>query len=477
MQRRLIIALVGIALAAVLLVGAGVLILAQVGAREDTEADVLNRLAALAGLVEQGGSFDNIRSLDDTRTAFELTDLDLVLVEGDGQAHRLLLGLGAGRPGRRRGIPVADEVFINLDNDQLAQFQTGESVLLDGPETVRTVVGIRQLEFDGLQLRADQSVGIIAGQGVVTIGRQARVWFLVSALVVLVGSLIAAWVLARRLSKPIKEIEQATADIAAGDFTVQVRATGSDELGDLGRSVNRMARDLERSKALDQQFLMSVSHDLRTPLTAIAGYAEALRDGAVDDPVHTGEIIGNHADRLERLVGDLLDLARLDANRFALHMQPLDIGVAVGRTVAGLLPLAEQHGLALTFSNDGPLEVRADPHRLAQVVGNVVENAIKFARHEIVASVSSNGAGAVIEIADDGPGIAAEDLPHVFERLYVSRSQPDRAENPTGMGLAIVRELMAAMGGSVTATSEPGTGTTLTLKLPDTDAAIPFVKS
>lgn len=468
MQRRLIIALVGIALAAVLLVGAGVLILAQVGARGDTEADVLNRLAALAGLVEQGGSFDNIRSLDDTRTAFDLTDLDLVLVQGNGDAHQLLLG-GVLRPGRRRGIPVADEVFVTLDDNQLAQFRTGESVLLDGPETVRSVIGIRRLEFEGLQLRADQSVGIIAGQGVVTIGRQAKVWFLVSALAVLVGSLIAAWVLARRLSKPIKEIEQATADIAAGDFTVQVKATGSDELGDLGRSVNRMARDLQRSKVLDQQFLMSVSHDLRTPLTAITGYAEALRDGAVDDPVHTGEIIGNHADRLERLVGDLLDLARLDANRFTLDMQPLDIGVAVGRTVAGLLPLAEQHGLVMTFNNDGPLEVRADPHRLAQVVGNVVENAIKFARHEIVASVSSNGSGAVIKIADDGPGIAAEDLPHVFERLYVSRSQPERAENPTGMGLAIVRELMGAMGGSVAATSEPGTGTTLTLKLPDAD--------
>jgi signal transduction histidine kinase len=191
-----------------------------------------------------------------------------------------------------------------------------------------------------------------------------------------------------------------------------------------------------------------------------------LSDGAVDDPIHAGNVIGNHADRLERLVGDLLDLAKLDANRFQLHLQPFDIGVAVGRTVAGLVPSAERFGLELTFANSGPLIAQADPDRLAQVVANVVDNAIKFARSHVATSVSPNGTHALIEISDDGPGILPEDLPHVFERLYVSSSQPTRAENPNGMGLAIVRELTTAMGGSVAASAGPDGGTIVTLRVP-----------
>lgn len=464
MQRRLVTALVGIALASVVFVGAGVLVLAQLGARGDTEAEIRNQIAALTGLVDRRDSLDSLRSLEATRRAFDLDDLDFVFIRSDGEARRLGLDSRGRAPGPRHGIPVAGEVAFTLDEELFERFRSGEVVLV--PSGSGEVIGIQQLEVSDVVLDDGEAIGIMAVQGVVTIGRQARVWFVLSAIVVLVGSFVAAWVLARRLSRPIKEIEHATAAIAAGDFTVQVTATGDDELADLGRSVNRMAQDLQRSKALDQQFLMSVSHDLRTPLTAIAGYAEALRDGAVDDPVHTGEVIGSHANRLERLVGDLLDLARLDANRFTFDMRALDLVVTVGRTVAGLVPSARQHDVSLVFEPVPPIDVVADPDRLAQVIGNVIENAVKFAADEIVVSVSAGDSTAVVEIVDDGPGIAAADLPHVFERLYVSRSQPERAENPTGMGLAIARELTAAMGGTVVASSGPGAGTTMRIELP-----------
>ena len=486
MQRRLMFALVGIALAAVLLVGAGVLVLAQIGAREDTESEVRDRLDAVADLVDRPTSLESFRSLEGTRNAFGLADLDFVIVEDDGEVRRLLPILAAARGQGRRPTPpvdeevlaeddvgrwpaalVGDEVLLTLTEDDMARYGNGETVVVGRQgNNHQDVIAIRRMDTENTLLADLPSVAIIARQGVVTVGSQARAWFLVSAIVVLAGSGFAAWILARRLSKPIKEIEQATASIAAGDFTVRVGAKSSDELGDLGRSVNRMARDLERSKALDQQFLMSVSHDLRTPLTAIAGYAEALSDGAVDDARRTGEIIGNHAERLERLVGDLLDLAKLDANRFALDLRTLDVGVNVGRTVAGLLPRAEQHLLALSFHHQGPVEAEADPDRLAQVVSNVIENAITFARHQIVTTVSTDGSSVVIEVVDDGPGIAEEDLPHVFERLYVSKSQPVRAENSTGIGLAIVRELMTAMGGSVWAERGPSGGTKIVLLLP-----------
>lgn len=480
MQRRLIIALVGIALAAVVLVGAGVLVLAQIGARDQTRDEVEEQLEALTDELSESFSGGPGRSLDRLRQAFDLRRLEYVLVDADGTVS-VAQSTAVSERGRRPtafGLTPGDEID-QLDAESLAALHAGESVFaeIDNDGTV-SVRGIRLLDLElalvnsQLQDQAEgqeTSAGLIVSRNVVTVANQARVWFAVSAAVVLIGSLVAAWALARRLVRPIEEIERVTSSIAAGRFDARVDADGDDELADLGRSVNRMAADLERSKALDQQFLLSVSHDLRTPLTAISGYAEALSDGTVEDSAAAGDVIGNHSARLERLVGDLLDLAKLDANRFQLKLREFDLAVAVGRTVAGLTPGAESHGLALRFEHPGPVPVHADPDRVAQIVANVVENAIKFATTSINASVAVDGTDALIVVSDDGPGIAAEDLPYVFDRLYVAGSQPSRAENPSGMGLAIVRELVTAMGGSVTAApavgTTTGTGTTLTVRL------------
>jgi len=476
-QRRLTIALVAIALASVVLVGAGVLTLAQIGARDSTESEVRDRLDALTELVQGPPSLESLRSLERTRNAFGLDRLDYVLVTASGEVQQLRFS-GAGP---RRGPPVAQVVLTVLDEETMDRYLAGETVVVPtiGAGTAgngrrgspitgdgRQVAALRQVDLDRRLVGNGLSLGIVAGQGVATIGGQARTWFALSAVVVVVGAGVAAWMLARRLTRPITDIEHATASIASGDFTVRVTADGNDELADLGRSVNRMAADLERSKALDQQFLLSVSHDLRTPLTAIAGYAEALRDGAAEDVTRTGQIIATHASRLERLVGDLLDLAKLDANRFTLHLHRLDAAVVTGRTVAGLAPSAGQQGLALDFDHSGPAEVEADPDRLAQVVGNVIDNALKHAATMVSVSVTSGQGSVIITVDDDGPGIAETDLPQVFERLYVSAAQPERAENPTGMGLAIVRELTQAMGGSVAAGRAPEGGAQITVRLP-----------
>ncbi len=459
MQRRLITALVGIALAAVLLVGAGVLVLAQIGARANTETEVAERLEAVANLIEGTNTDEGLRPLSG-RDRFGLAGLDFVVVTTDGEVR-----LNANpRVGGRSPASGDGRVLFTLTPDDLTRLTKGETVTVTGSgRSSGEVIGLRQVQLSDPE---GQTLALMGRQDIVTIGPRARLWFMVSAVIVLVGSGIAAWALARRLTRPIEEIERATASIAAGDFGVRVAATGQDEVAELGHSINRMAQELERSKALDQQFLMSVSHDLRTPLTAISGYAEALRDGTVHDPVNAGEIIGTHAGRLERLVGDLLDLAKLDAKRFTLDLQSVDLGVAVGRSVAGMVPNAERYGIALHFQHDHGIDVAADPHRLAQVIDNVLDNAITFATSAVATTVTAEGSMAVILISDDGPGITTEDLPHVFERLYVSKSQPERAENPTGMGLAIVRELMTAMGGTVSAERATTGGTTIVLQIP-----------
>jgi two-component system sensor histidine kinase BaeS len=226
-----------------------------------------------------------------------------------------------------------------------------------------------------------------------------------------------------------------------------------------------MAEGLERSRGLERQFLLSVSHDLRTPLTSIIGYSEALTDGTVEDAAAAGRIIRSEAERLNRLVRDLLDLARLDAHRFDLDLRSADLVEATRRAVVALTSATEGVDLDVSMP-DAPVMVLIDADRWAQVVANLLENGLRHARSRLEVTIEQAGARAVLRIEDDGPGIDEADLPHVFERLYVARSSRRPSESGSGLGLAIVHELVQAMGGQVQATSPPGQGASITVSLP-----------
>ncbi|MEZ5249914.1 MAG: HAMP domain-containing sensor histidine kinase [Ilumatobacteraceae bacterium] len=239
-----------------------------------------------------------------------------------------------------------------------------------------------------------------------------------------------------------------------------------DELDQLSRDVNEMAGTLERSRALEQQFLLSVSHDLRTPLTSIRGYAEAIADGAAD-PQRAAAVISAESRRLERLVADLLDLAKVQASSFSLELEPLDLAQLAEVAVDGFAPDATDRGLLLqAITPPLAVTVDADRDRLGQVAANLIENAMKYATTGVVVRVDTVGGRAVFTVTDDGAGIDPADLPHVFERLYVARRQPARRESSSGLGLAIVSQLVEAMGGEVSVTSEVGHGTTFAVMLP-----------
>jgi two-component system sensor histidine kinase BaeS len=293
-------------------------------------------------------------------------------------------------------------------------------------------------------------------------------YFLVSAIVVLLVGLALAVVLGRRLTRPIRDASAATQRIAAGQLTTRVaapRPDEHDEIAELARSINGMAEGLERSKVLEQQFLLSVSHDLRTPLTSIRGYAEAISDGAAD-PQRSAEIIRSEARRLERLVADLLDLAKLRAKSFSLHLERLDLVALAAVAGQGFAPDAAERDLTIHFVGAGQLMVLADHDRLAQVAANLLENALKYARSSVTITTAVDGGSVMLAVDDDGPGIPDADLPHVFDRLYVARSQPTRHESSSGLGLAIVKELVEAMGGSVLAARSPSGGARLAMRLP-----------
>jgi signal transduction histidine kinase len=280
---------------------------------------------------------------------------------------------------------------------------------------------------------------------------------------------LAALAAGRWLTRPLRRLNLVAASMAGGDLEARADDRhGSPDLTRLGASLNKLASQLDRSQALEQQFLLSISHDLRTPLTSIRGYAEAIADGTLSDVGKGVAVIEQEAQRLERLVRDLLDLARLEARQFRLELTEVDlvdVGVAA---VAAFANAAARAEIRLEFVPAGtrPALAQGDRDRLGQVVANLVENALRFAISTVVVTAGGDGDEAWLAVSDDGPGIPEVDLPHVFERLYVSASHPVRSESGSGLGLAIVAELCAAMGGTVSAEPGSGRGTAMRIRFP-----------
>ncbi|MFZ0088237.1 MAG: HAMP domain-containing sensor histidine kinase [Solirubrobacteraceae bacterium] len=280
------------------------------------------------------------------------------------------------------------------------------------------------------------------------------------------GAALAAllsFLLARRLTRPIGDLVSATRRLAGGEPDVEVPVQGEDELAELGRSFNVMSGELERAREAQRNFLESVSHELKTPLTSIRGYAEALEEDAVA-PAEGGRIIAAEADRLERLVADLLDLARLRRAGFTVEHRELDLGAVGAAAVRRHLPRARELGVQLSTAAENESRGIGDEGRLLQATSNLIENALRLTPRGGSVQVSV-GPGA-IAVRDTGPGLAAEDLPRAFDRFYLyDRYSSERAVG-SGLGLAIVKELTTAMGGSVEAAARPGGGAEFTIRLP-----------
>ena len=300
---------------------------------------------------------------------------------------------------------------------------------------------------------------------------RARGFFLIGAALALVAAGIVSYFLARRLTRPLAAMGATAGAIAGGNLAARVDLGPhpDDELSDLARTLNGMAMQLEHARHGERAFLLSVSHDLRTPLTSIRGYAEALTDGTIpasDEQQRAGAVIAAEANRLERLVADLLDLARLDARQFSLSPHPFDVNATVRTAVEAFLPAANELGIELRIDAPGEGLATGDPERVAQIVANLVENALKYAWARIdvhVAVVSVNDIE--IRVVDDGPGIDPTEVHRVFERLYVSRAVPGRSVG-TGLGLAIVGELATAMGGTATVDPHAAGGAAFAVRLP-----------
>jgi two-component system sensor histidine kinase BaeS len=271
---------------------------------------------------------------------------------------------------------------------------------------------------------------------------------------------IASFLLARSIVRPLRRVAVATRALADDERLEPLAREGTTELAALADAFNHMAAQLAASRQAERDFLLSVSHELKTPLTAIRGYAEGLAEGAfpADEAART---ISTEAQRLERLVRDLLDLARMNRAEFSVTRKPVDLGAAVREAVQRHEGRAGELGVELSHEARESW-VEGDHDRLLQIASNLIENALR--ETPAGGSVRVTAAGGRLTVADTGPGIPPEDIPHAFERFYlydkIGRGRPVGS----GLGLAIVKQLATAMGGDVRVESSPG-GTTFTVSL------------
>ncbi|SDY04249.1 Signal transduction histidine kinase [Amycolatopsis xylanica] len=288
-----------------------------------------------------------------------------------------------------------------------------------------------------------------------------------------IGLLVAAlagFVLGRVLSRPLRHAAAVAAGMRGGRRDLRVPIEGPAEVAEVATSINELADALRYSEARQREFLLSVSHELRTPLTAVNGFAEAIADGVAEgeDARRAGDTIQREAQRLERLVSDLLDLARLGADEFRLDLTGLDL-VALVTDCAEVwrLRCAARDVALETLVPPHPVHVVADPRRLRQVIDGLAENALRVtpAGAPIVLALTVDGQ-ARLAVRDGGPGLAAEDYPVAFDRGVLNQKYRGKRPVGSGIGLALAHGLVTRMGGTLTAGPAPEGGAAFTVTLP-----------
>jgi signal transduction histidine kinase len=270
----------------------------------------------------------------------------------------------------------------------------------------------------------------------------------------------------RRIARPLEVLASAADEVAAGHYDVAVpERTGGSEVERLAARFDEMTTRLAESEQLSRNFLMSVSHELRTPLTAIRGHVSALREDVVDDEASRGrslEVIAEEALRLERLVGDVLDLAKLDARRFALLREEVDMRALCERAYATFAEEARARGIEYDLELDGGAVLITDGDRVLQIVTNLIANALHWTPEggRIDLGLGAQNGEVTVAVADTGPGIPPDQVERIFRPFWSGDG------GGTGLGLTIARELALALGGRLELHSEPGRGSRFVLVLP-----------
>jgi signal transduction histidine kinase len=272
----------------------------------------------------------------------------------------------------------------------------------------------------------------------------------------LVAAMLLVLLVSRSLTRPLTQLAAAAEDIAAGNYSRRVGIRGQDEIGTLGSAFDRMAEAVERARMVQREFLANVSHELKTPLTSLIGFSQALVDGSLrtkDERSRAAHIVHEESERVLRMAQELLDLARVEAGTISMHITAVDLGAQLQQELEIVRPRADVRRLELALAVPADIPpVAADPERLHQILDNLLDNAVKYAPDGSTVTATARLDGAAVETIVSNPaGVHRPDPARMFERFY--RADPSRsaAAGGVGLGLAISKELASAMGGRLSA--------------------------
>ena len=279
--------------------------------------------------------------------------------------------------------------------------------------------------------------------------------------------------LAYTVLRPVRDLTNAAESLASGQLSHRVKVSGDDELSSLGKAFNQMAESLQQAEQSRRDMTADIAHELRTPLAVQRANLEAIQDGIYPLTPESLEAILQQNHTLARLVEDLRTLALADAGQLNLNRSLNDLVALVENVIDRFQPQASARQVKLVFE---PVQraiplLSIDPIRIEQVITNLVSNALRYTPEEgtIQLSLSQQAGQVHLQVHDNGPGIGAKDLPHIFERFYRAGQSRSREEGGTGIGLAIARQLAEAHGGSLSASNHPQGGALFTLSLPAQD--------
>lgn len=381
-----------------------------------------------------------------------------------------------GRGGGRRGLGPGGMGMGPGGNIALAD-STGRVVVAGLGYPVGQQLSATELA-GGIPIQVDGRVvgTLLAGGGAFAVS-QAGAEFLdrvnqvlvIAAVGATAVALVLGVVLARTLTRPLRELTAATKAVAGGNLGQQVPVRSQDELGQLAASFNQMSEDLARSRDLRRQMTADIAHDLRTPISIILGHAEGVADGVLPPTPESFHVIHDEAQRLNRLVEELRTLSLAEAGELSLTPGPVSPRSLLERAAIALKPQARQQNVTLRVEAAPDLpQIEVDADRTAQVLGNLLQNALQHtpAGGTITLAAQSSAAALRLSVSDTGPGIAAADLPRLFHRFYRADKSRQRHEGGSGLGLAIAKSLVEAHNGRIWAESEPGLGATFIIELP-----------
>jgi signal transduction histidine kinase len=319
-----------------------------------------------------------------------------------------------------------------------------------------------------LEMRVDTLVLSTPQAGSMAIWATMLRPFLLAGVIALIVSLVVAILLARSVYRPLSQVTAAARKIAQGDYNQRVPEAGSREVRELATNFNNMTEQVKQSQQQLRHFVADVSHELKSPLTSIQGFAQALVDGTANDSgtrLQAANIINDEAKRMRRQVDELLELSRMQSGQFRMKREPLDVGEVLQQCAEVFEPQARGKRVKIRLQTVPSVTVSGDADRLEQLFSNLLDNAIKHTPAGEDVSIESHVlADGYIEVrfSDKGPGIPPEQLPHVFERFY----QVTGVRTGVGLGLAISKEIVLAHGGTIEAKSEPGEGAEFIVRLP-----------